>query len=163
MEVEASASSPIPLTNEIGNGPVTKTALSFEVYRPDAMTVSPPWVNFHYSTSPSTPSSALPGLSYSKSIEAKAAASSLSGGNFRRSVFVSRFCVRFCVRVRVRIRRRNRRRRHHRHRVRCRRVQPTALYQQQGEDVLVVVAFVALRESLGLINSFGSLLLANSC
>ena len=32
-----------------------------------------------------------------------------------------------------------------------------------GEDVLVVVTFVALRESLGLIKSFLSLLLANQC
>ena len=85
---EASASSPIPPTNKTQTGTVTKTALSFEVNSLDAMTVSPPWVNSHDSTSLGTPSSALPGSSYSKSVEAKAAALSLSGGNFRRSVYV---------------------------------------------------------------------------
>ena len=116
---EASASSPIPPTNEIGTGTVTKTALPFEVDRPDAMNVSPPWVNSHDSTSPVAPSSALSGSLYSKAVEAKVAASSLSGGNFRRSVFVSR--RRVCVRARVRrrnrhscsCRRRRRRRRSH--------------------------------------------------
>ena len=44
-----------------------------------------------------------------------------------------------------------------------RRVQPIARYQKRGEDVLVVVTFFALRESLGLINCFNSLLLANPC
>ena len=42
---EASASYPIPPTNETGTGLITKTALYFEVDRPDAMTVLPPWVN----------------------------------------------------------------------------------------------------------------------
>ena len=134
------------------------------------MTVLPPWVNSHDSTSPGTPSSALPGSYYSKAVEAKASTYVLSVGNFRRSVFVSRCRIR--VRVCVRVRRRNHRscsrRRHcccccHRCRIRRRRVQPITRYQQQGEDVLVVVAFVTLRESLGLINCFGSLLLANSC
>ena len=86
---EASASSPIPPTEETGIGPVTKTALSFDVDRSYTMTVLPPWVNSHDSTSLSTPSSAFPGLSFPKAIEAKTAASSLSGGNFRRSVFVT--------------------------------------------------------------------------
>ena len=86
---EASASSPTPPTNDTGTGPVTKTVLLFEVDCPDAMNVSPLWVNYHDSTSLGTPSSALPGSSYTKAVEAKATASSLSGGNFRRSVFVT--------------------------------------------------------------------------
>ena len=69
--------------------------------------------------------------------------------------------------VRVRVRRCNRRirRRCRRHclRIRRRHVQPTARYQQRGEDVLVVITFVALSDSLGLINCFVSLLLANLC
>ena len=52
---EASASSPIRPTNETGTGPVTKTALSFEVNCPDEMDVSLPRVNSHDSTSPGTP------------------------------------------------------------------------------------------------------------
>ena len=36
---EVLAPSPIPPTNETRTGPVTKTALSFEVIHPDAMTV----------------------------------------------------------------------------------------------------------------------------
>ena len=72
-------------------------------------------------------------------------------------VFVS--CV--CVRVIRRNRRSHRCCRRHRHRIRRHCVQPTARYQQRGEDVLVAVTFVALRESLGLINCFVSLLLAN--
>ena len=103
---EALASYPIPPTNETGTGPVTKTAFSFEVNRPDTMNVTPPWVNespkgiqggsrdrsltpldpnkreADDSTSPSTTSSALPGLSYPKAVEAKAAAFLSSGGNF---------------------------------------------------------------------------------
>ena len=153
---EVLAPSSIPLTNETGTGPVTKTALSFEVICPDAMTVYPPWVSSHDSTSPGTPSLALPGSSHSKAVDAKAAVLSLSGGNFRCSVFVSR------RRVRIRVRRRNRRSRCcHLRCVCCCRLQTNARYQQQGEDFLVVVAFVDLRESLGLINCVGSLLLAN--
>ena len=82
VRAEASVSYPIPPTNETGTGPVTKTALSLEVDRLFAMTVSPPWVKAHDYTSPGTPSSAFMGSSYPKSVEAKAAASSLSGGNF---------------------------------------------------------------------------------
>ena len=64
----------------------------------------------------------------------------------------------------VRVRRRNRRIRCRRHHRICHcRIQPTARYHQQVEDVLVVVTFVDLRESLGLINCFVSLLLANLC
>ena len=131
----------------------------------------PPLVNSFDSTGPGTLSSAFLGSSYPKAVEAKASTYLLSVGNFRRSVFVSRRCIRVRVRVRVRVRRRNHccrsRRRHccqccHRRRIRRRRVQPITRYQRQGEDVLVVVAFVTLRESLGLINCFGSLLLANS-
>ena len=155
---EASASSPIPLTNETGTGTATKTALSFEVDRPGVMVVSPTWANSHDSTSPGTPSLALKNSSYLKAVESKAATSSLSGGNFFRSVFVSRRRVRVCVRCRNHCSRRRHRRHVHR---RC--VQPTARYQQRGEDVLVVVVFVALRESLGTIQCFGSLLLAKSC
>ena len=87
--VEASESYPIPPTNDTGTSPVTKTALSFEVNRTDAMTVSPPWVNSHDSTSPGTPLSAFSGSLYPKGVKAKAVASSLSGGNFRRSFFVT--------------------------------------------------------------------------
>ena len=65
--------------------------------------------------------------------------------------------------VRVRVRHRNRRSHRRRRRVHRRPVQQTTCYQQRGEDVLVVVAFFALRESLGLINCFGSLLKANLC
>ena len=106
MRAEVLASYPIPPTNDTGIGPVTKTALSFEVIRPDAMNVSLPWVNVSPeviqggsidpslltldptkrdaddSTSPGTPSLALPGSSYPKAFEAKAAASLSSGGNF---------------------------------------------------------------------------------
>ena len=89
MGAEASASYPIPPFNETGTGPVTKTVLLFEVDLPDAMTVLPPWVIANDSTSLGTPPSALPGSLYPKAVEAKAAASSLSGGNFRRFVFVS--------------------------------------------------------------------------
>ena len=163
---EASASFPISPTKETGTSPVTKTTLFLEVDRPDTMTVSPLWVNSHDSTSPRTPSSAFPGSSYSKAVKTKAAMSSLSGGNFRRSVFVSCCCVRVCVRVQRRNRRSHRHPRPrcpHRRRVFSRCVQPTARYQRRVEDVLVVVAFFALRESLGLINCFGSLFLANSC
>ena len=124
---EALASSPIPPTNETRTSPVTKTALSFKVNRPDAMPVLPPWVNYHDHTSPGTPLSALSRSPYSEAVKAKAAASSLSGGNLRRSVFVSRRPVH----VRVCVRRHNccrhRRRRH----CRCvcrRRVQPTVRY-----------------------------------
>ena len=42
---EASASYPFPPTNKTGTCPVTNTTLSFEVDRPDAITVSLPWVN----------------------------------------------------------------------------------------------------------------------
>ena len=90
---EVSVSYLIPPSNETGTSPVTKTALSFEVNRLDAMTVSPPWVNAHYSTSPGTPLSALPGSSYPKAVKAKAAASSLSGGNFIVVVVVVVFVV----------------------------------------------------------------------
>ena len=37
--------SDIPLTKETDNCPFTNTALSFDADRPDAMTVSPLWVN----------------------------------------------------------------------------------------------------------------------
>ena len=86
--MEASASSPILLTNETGTGRVIKTELSFEVDCLDAMIVLPMWVNYHDSTSPGTPLSAFLGSSYSKIIEAKTAALLLSGSNFRCSVFV---------------------------------------------------------------------------
>ena len=90
MGAEASVSFPIPPSNETGTGPVTKTEFYFEANRPDAMTMSPPWVNANESTSPSTPSSALLRSLFPKSIDAKAAALLLSGGNFCRSVFVTR-------------------------------------------------------------------------
>ena len=80
--VEASASYSILPSNETGTGPVTKTALCFEVDFPDAMTVSPPWVNTHDSTIPSMPSSVFLGSSYPQDVEAKVSASSLSGGSF---------------------------------------------------------------------------------
>ena len=48
----------------------------------------PPLVNSHDSTSLVTPLSALPGSSYPKALDAKAAALSLSGGNLSRSVFI---------------------------------------------------------------------------
>ena len=79
---EALASSTIPPTNETGTGTVTKTVFFFEVDRTDAMTVSLPWVNSHDSTSTGPPSLAFPGSSFTKAVEANAAASSLSGGNF---------------------------------------------------------------------------------
>ena len=79
---EASASYPIPPANKTGTSHVTNTALCFKVNHPDAMTVSPQWVNAHDFTSPGTTSSALQGLSYLKAVKAKAAALSLSGGNF---------------------------------------------------------------------------------
>ena len=93
MGAEGSASYLIPPSNETGTGPITKTALSFEVDRPDAMTVSPPWLNAHDSTSPGTPSSALPGSLYPKAFEAKDAALSLSGVNFIVVVVVFVFVV----------------------------------------------------------------------
>ena len=158
---EALASSTIPPTNETKTSPVTKTALSFKVNRLDAMNVSPPQVNSHGSTSPGMPSSAFLGLLYSKAVEAKAAASSLSGGNFCRSVFVSHRCVRVCVWRRNRLSRRSRCCSRHCCCVCHPRIQPTALYQRRGEDVLVVVAFVSLRKSLGMIKCVGSLLLAS--
>ena len=75
-------------------------------------------------------------------------------------VFVG--CV--CIRVRRRNCRSSRsRRRRHCRRIFCRCVHLTVRYQQQGEDVLVVITFVVLRESLGLISCFVSLLLANPC
>ena len=67
-----------------------------------------------------------------------------------------------CVRVQRRNRRSRRRRRYCR-RISRRCVKLTARYQQRGEDVLVVVTFFPLRESLVLINCFVSLLLANPC
>ena len=103
---EASASYPIPPFNKTGTGPVTKTALYFEVDHLDTITVSPPWVNVSLegirggsrdpsllpldpterdaddSTSPGTPSSELLGLLYPKAVKAKAAASLSSDGNF---------------------------------------------------------------------------------
>ena len=106
MGAEESDSYPIPLTNETGTGPVTKTALSFEVDRPDATNVLPPWANVSPegiqggsrdplllpldptqrdaddSTSPGTPSLALPGLSYPKAVKANTVASLSYSGNF---------------------------------------------------------------------------------
>ena len=87
---EASASYPIPPSNKTDTGHVTNTTLSFEVDRPDSMTVSPLSDNAHDYTSPGTPLLVFPGLSYPKAIKAKAAALSLSSGNFRHSIFVTR-------------------------------------------------------------------------